>query len=545
MKIRFFLAFVLFSLKAFSAVNSSPYDVVYNHLFYLQEENYNPERSAASFDTESENAVKAATKLKRILDGRGVFIEMETIPNGSNHFDSASGTYRYVLDASLPQVFVSRKSDGKWFYSKPTLEAIPDLFSKTYPFGSQWDSYFTAPFWRESLLGLKIYQWFELIILGLLAFISFWIFGRVFYPILKNLAKLNLGLRERGVEPLKKLARVLSLWITTKLISWVLPTLLLAPKVNSFFIKGLGVLSIFFGVFVAVQILEVLFVYLSKRAEETETTMDDQLVPVLRRIGQIAVWSAGLIMILNVLDVNVTALLAGISIGGLAIALAAQDTVRNFFGSVMIFLDRPFQIGDWIHFDNVDGIVEEVGVRATRIRTFANSITYVPNGMLANQIVDNMGLRTYRRFKTEIGVTYDTDPELIELFVDGIREIILMHPTSRKDYFEVHLNSFGPYSLNILLYAFFEAPSWTDELKGRHDVMQAILTLASEMGIRFAFPTQTIHMEEFPGKMSTTPSKLSGSDADIARKRAIERVKTQFEKRKTANLDKIKPLGGE
>ena len=108
---------------------------------------------------------------------------------------------------------------------------------------------------------------------------------------------------------------------------------------------------------------------------------------------------------------------------------------------------RIFQFqGSSPNFDDVDGTVEEVGVRSTRIRTFANSVVYVPNGMLADKVVNNMGLRQYRRFKTELGVTYNTPPSKLDLFVKGVREIIKKHPTTRKDYFEVHLNS----KLNLL-----------------------------------------------------------------------------------------------
>ena len=210
----------------------------------------------------------------------------------------------------------------------------------------------------------------------------------------------------------------------------------------------------------------------------------------------------------------------------------------------MIFLDRPFQIGDWIHFDEVDGVVEEVGIRSTRIRTFANSLVYVPNAHLANVTVDNMGLRQFRRYKTEIGITYDTPPEIIDLFVEGIKEIILMHPTTRKDYFEVSLNSFGSNSLNILMYMFFEATNWSDELKGRHEVMFAIIKLANQCGVRFAFPTQTIHIEDFPGQKSLTPEAVTSVDYQNKAKASLKEIKQYF-KELDPNQKNIKPLGGE
>ena len=264
------------------------------------------------------------------------------------------------------------------------------------------------------------------------------------------------------------------------------------------------------------------------------------MLPVLSRIIKIIIWALGIIYILDSLDVNVTALLAGISIGGLAIALAAQDTVKNFFGSIMIFIDRPFQIGDWINFDNVDGTVEEVGVRSTRIRTFANSVTYVPNGMLADKVVNNWGLRQYRRFKTDIGITYNTPPDVIDAFVNGIREIIKAHPTTRKDYFEVHLNSFGASSINILLYCFFEAPDWSTELRGRHQIMHAIMILAKELGVSFAFPSQSIYVESFPGSEEDS-AQFSTQNKDVMKK-----IKSYFRSDSDkGHEDRWKTPGGE
>ena len=207
-------------------------------------------------------------------------------------------------------------------------------------------------------------------------------------------------------------------------------------------------------------------------------------------------------------------LLAGLSIGGLAFALAAQDTVKNFFGSLMIFVDKPFQVGDWITSGDVDGTVEEVGARSTRIRTFANSVIYVPNGNLANATIDNHGLRVMRRFYTTITITYDTPPDLIETFVNGLKSIIINHPNTSKEKYEIHLNDFGASSLNIMFYIFFTVPTWSEELAARHDVISKIIRLAHELGIQFAFPTQTLHIENMPGQNSLSPVYMSKEEAD-------------------------------
>ena len=245
----------------------------------------------------------------------------------------------------------------------------------------------------------------------------------------------------------------------------------------------------------ALQLVNLLFVKVEDITNQTESTLDDQLVPVIRKVVKLVILGLGLILILDRLDVNITALLAGISLGGLALALAAQDTLKNFFGSIMIFVDRPFQIGDAVSFDGVEGVIEEVGLRSTRIRTFANSLVYTPNGTLADKVIDNLGMRKLRRFKTHLGVTYDTPPAVIDAFVEGIRKIVAAHPLVNNDLTQIHLNSLGDSSINILVYVFFEVPTWADELKSRHDLISAFLTLAEQMGVSYAFPTRSIHLE--------------------------------------------------
>ncbi|MCB0637288.1 MAG: mechanosensitive ion channel family protein [Lewinella sp.] len=548
----FFLIFLLSWLGHAQAqieaeeVNRTPYGVVYNHLYYLQPDSYDPVLAARSFrGLPPAEAREAAILLKQVLDGKGMYIDIHRLPEQTNYVDSLSGEAIYYLDRHEPLIYLE-KVDSAWFYSRTTVRAIPDLHKETYPFGTQLSTWFQAPAWQVGVLGIKLWQWLGLVLLLLASGLVFWILSRLMRPLVGRLAGLQARHMDALQKPLNRLARLIGLMITVKLVAYVLPILQLIPRLNAILVKALGVLFLFFVIFVVNQIVTIGFHYLKVAAKRTENTLDDQLLPVVMRVLRVIVWALGIIYILDFLGVNVTALLAGISLGGLALALAAQDTVKNFFGSIMIFIDKPFQIGDWIHFDDVDGVVEEVGVRSTRIRTFANSLTYVPNGYLANKTIDNMGLRVYRRFSTTISITYDTPPELINLFTEGIREIIRVHPTTRKDYFEVHLNSFGESALNILLYMFFAAPTWTDELRGRHDIMYAIIKLANDLGIRFAFPTQTLHIEELPSLGgSLTPKPLRPDEAAERRQDSLQGIKDYFTNREHDDQGKQKTFGGD
>ena len=237
---------------------------------------------------------------------------------------------------------------------------------------------------------------------------------------------------------------------------------------------------------------------LARRAEETESRLDDQFVPLLNTTLKGLVVVIGILFVLGNLGVNVTSLIAGLGLGGLAIALAAQDTFKNLLGGVTIFADRPFQVGDWVVLGNTEGTVEFVGFRSSRVRTFYNSLVTVPNARIVDSYIDNMGLHQWRRYKTTLGLAYHTTPDQMQAFVEGIRALIRASPGMRKDYYIVEFHGFGASSLDVLVYCFIDAPDWNAELRTRHVLNLDIMRLAEDLGIEFAFPTQTLHVASTP-----------------------------------------------
>jgi MscS family membrane protein len=289
------------------------------------------------------------------------------------------------------------------------------------------------------------------------------------------------------VRPLGILAMALVWWFG---ILW----LALPEQVLGVLVIAVKFVAAAAAVWAAYRLVDVVSEYFARKASRTPTRYADLLIPLLRKSLKTFIVAFGLVFIADNLNVDITSLLAGLGLGGLAFALAAQDTVKNLFGSLTILLDKPFQVGDWIVVGEMEGTVEEVGFRSTRIRTFYNSLITLPNAHLINTAVDNLGARRYRRWKTMLSVTYDTPPEKIEAFCEGIRELIRRHPHTRKDYFHVYANEYAAASLEILLYVFFETPDWATELRERHRLFLDILRLAKALGVEFAFPTQTIHL---------------------------------------------------
>lgn len=243
------------------------------------------------------------------------------------------------------------------------------------------------------------------------------------------------------------------------------------------------------------HVVDVVAMYFQEIARKSENKFDDILVPLLRKTAKTFVLAIGVVAIGNSLTLDMKSILTGLGIGGFAFALAAKDTIGNLFGSLTVLLDRPFRIGDWVLIDGkIEGTVEEVGLRSTRIRTFYDSQITVPNGQLTNVHIDNYGQRTYRRFSTKLGLQYDTPPEKIEAFCEAIRQIILAHKWTRKDYFHVYFNGMGASSLDILVYVFWRVPDWSKELAEKHRLLMDILRVGKEIGVQFAFPTQTLHV---------------------------------------------------
>lgn len=227
---------------------------------------------------------------------------------------------------------------------------------------------------------------------------------------------------------------------------------------------------------------------------KTENTLDDQLAPFATKMLKLFVVGFGFLIVIQNFGVNVMSLLAGLGLGGLALALAAQDTAANLFGSITIIVDRPFQVGDWIKVAGTEGTVEEIGFRSTRIRTLYKSLVTIPNSVMAKEQIDNMGLRTLLRIRHILGLTYDCSETQITQFMDQIRAHLAQHPEVDPNNITVALTGLGDYSLNILLNFFIHAGETSRELEIQQQVLFDIMAVAKGLGIEFAFPTATHHI---------------------------------------------------
>jgi len=260
------------------------------------------------------------------------------------------------------------------------------------------------------------------------------------------------------------------------------------------------VLDILALAWVAWAMVAVIVRWLELAAHRSRSRLDEMLVPVIGHSLRATVVILALVQIAQTLsDKPVTSILAGLGIGGLAVALAAQDSLKNFFGSIVLLADKPFGLGDRIAAGDLDGVVEMVGLRSTRLRTLDGELVTVPNGDLATRAIRNYGRRLFIRSQSVIGITYDTPPERVELAIAILRELLAQHEGFNPERPpRVHFRDYGPYSLNLQVIYWYHPGDWWAYLDYHHRLNLEILKRFAQAGIQFAFPTQTVYLAAEP-----------------------------------------------
>ena len=260
--------------------------------------------------------------------------------------------------------------------------------------------------------------------------------------------------------------------------------------------KGFSLIYIYSIFIIFLRLIDYIGLILLKRAEETASKMDDQLIPFVLEIIKFVVYVFAIFIILgSVLGVNIIALTTGLGIGGLALAMASKESLENLLGSFTIFLDQPFTVGDVVTVGAVTGVVEKVGFRSTRIRTFDKSLVTVPNKKMIDAELDNLGMRPVRRVKFNIGLTYETSTNQIKAIVTDIQEMINLHEKTNQDG-KVRFQEFGNSSLDIMVMYFVDSPKWEDLIDVKEDVNYKIMEIVKKHNSDFAFPSTTVYLQK-------------------------------------------------
>ncbi|MDD3463037.1 MAG: mechanosensitive ion channel family protein [Sulfurospirillaceae bacterium] len=235
-------------------------------------------------------------------------------------------------------------------------------------------------------------------------------------------------------------------------------------------------------------------IFSSKFGKELSKDIENFIKKTLRLIVIIL----GVMAILQEWGINVSAFVASLGLGGLAFALAAKDTVANLFGSLVIFTDRPFKVDDWIQTPDIEGNVEEIGIRSTKIRTFSQALVSIPNATIANVAITNWSQMGKRRIRTRIGLTYGTTASQMEGILQEIAKMLKNHEGVHQDTIIVSFDEFESSSLSILLNFFTKTIDTIEYLKVRESVNFEIMKIVEKAGATFAFPSQSLYIESMP-----------------------------------------------
>lgn len=482
-------------------------------------------------------------------------VQLADIPDKNQAKDIASGQWTFFpkrldeeqdrilfnIGAPVGSITLSRQDSGSWLFDKDTVDDLPDLFNQLKRDAPGFATHAEQPLtWGDEIehtlintlgiprsivqgefLGLQNWQWLGLlllIIIGLAADQVVRFVLKIF--IYRKLRHDGSEIKEREVG---RSVRPFGMLVAA--VFWLV-TLGLLNLSGIVVVVLLGILQVFVvlaAVMTVWRLIDLAAAFLSAKAATTGSGMDDVLVPLLRKSLKIFTGVMGVIYAADALNIPIGPLLASVGVGAVAFSFAAKDTVENFFGSVAVLMDRPFDIGDWVVVDSVEGTVEELGFRSTRIRTFYNSQVTIPNANLVRAVVDNYGRRKYRRWSTMLDVQYDTTPDQIIAFTEGIRELVRTHPYTRKDYFQVRANGFADSAFQIMLYVFVRVDDWSMELRERERLMLDIIRLADQLGVQFAFPTRTVHL--FQEQAGDHPTRFKSPGRNDERRSQLKGIR--------------------
>lgn len=351
---------------------------------------------------------------------------------------------------------------------------------------------------RPSFLYLEYWQWLAIalfvLVFTLLKQVIFYILNRFASVFTKNIIGADSALEE--TELINNLVKPSTYFVLAIILGAVIPFFDFSLRITSYIFQLLLFIKIILGGILVYNLLDLFSVTSLKFSKESANKTQEVLLSLFRKLAKFISVVAVFIILLSSFGINITGLLAGLGIGSIAFALAAQNTVENLFGSITVLLDRPFQEGDFVKFNNIEGTVEHIGLRCTRLRTPMNSLVSVPNSQLISNIVDNLGARKYRLLRMTLDFTYATSQEQLNSFCRELRALIEAHPDSRKDNYQVRFSEFGAYSLKVFVNVYFASIDYTQELRLKEEFLYKIWDIAEQLKMEFAYPTQTLIMDK-------------------------------------------------
>jgi MscS family membrane protein len=395
----------------------------------------------------------------------------------------------------LLQRMPGAEEDRMWKIAASTVTQIPRLHREL-GYGPLAD-YLPPVFFEIRFLDLALWQWLALLLLVALASAIGWIGTVVVLRILRPLTRraapvLGEQLLTTVIGPLRLTFGVAVFFLGSGLLNLSI----LAQQLFREIEKALIIVVL---AWVVVRMMDVLADLATERLRNAGRSTAIAVVPLGRKATKVVLVVLAVLAALQNIGLNVTGILAGLGIGGLAVALAAQKTVENLFGGVSLILDQPVRVGDFCRFGDRVGIVEEVGLRSTRIRTLDRTVVSIPNGHFASLDLENFTLRDRIWLHTTIGLRYETTPDQLRHLLVQVRRMLYAHPRVDPRPARIRFVNFGVYSLDLEIFAYVLTADYDEFLAIQEDIYLRIMDIVAESGTGFAFPSQTTYLARDQG----------------------------------------------
>ncbi len=481
----------------------TPYGTVMGFLTSSEKEDY--QRASEYLESKLSGTKKEelARLLKIVLD-RGLKISMDTLsrkPEG-NLDDGLSpklekvGTAEYEgesLDILLHRVD-QKAAAPIWLFSSETLLSIPEVAEQLNP--PLVERIFPKKLWGTRIAFLPLPHWiFILFILPLLLAFS-WLLARVLIrivrpPVLRRINNLTESDAARLTIPITLLIFALLLRILSPLSAFL--------YLRIFWFGAGTVLMILTLTWLLVRMTKLARRVQIVRLRQAQLLNKIILTEIITWLVQGLLIVAGLLLILKQLGFELTTVIAGLSIGGIAIAFAAQKTLENLFGTVMVITDQPIRVGDFCQAGNIEGTVESIGLRSTRIRTLNRTLVTIPNGQFSAMSIENLAHRDKFLFRHKFGLRYETTAKQLQHVLEEIRKLLSEYSGVEPITHRTRFVRFGDFSLDIDVLAYVLTPDWEDFLAVQEDLLIRLMGIIEASGTSFAFPSQTMYITNDPG----------------------------------------------
>jgi MscS family membrane protein len=442
----------------------------------------------------------------RELKGLETAAQLKEVLNAVENFNIADapadtgGLPFVILYSQQGEITITRQISGEWLFTRETVRSVPLLHSaleeqrrttgtavlmQSGSFGAQVRSRMPAMLLEKTLM-LERWQWLGLFVLGIM--------GVIFWHIIKFLSRLLIGriLRKHRQylteEQVKKLSAPVGLLAFVFTFYLGLPALALTQNSLTFTRTALFLLTAFALTWLAYRAVDIIAARLTQKARETNAKTDDLLVPFITLIIRIAVVVVAGIFVADNLRFDVTSMIAGLGIGGIAIALASQETLSNFIGSLVLLIERPFTAEDRIEIDGIKGTVKEVGLRSTKIMSLTNSVITMPNSRIVKANIINEGIKIRRRWTIKLYVPYKNGAEKVENLCNGIKQLIKASDMLDSEDFKIFLYDVLPASLDLRIEVTFKVDEYGFEMGARHRFITELLRLADKLEIELEVP---------------------------------------------------------